>query len=243
MRLDKLLGNMGVGTRKEVKLLVRWGRVLVNGERAWNSSEYVDTDKDEVMVDGEIITYKAQVYLMMNKPQGYVSATEDSRDHTVIELVPEQFCHYELFPVGRLDKDTEGLLILTNDGKLAHDVLTPKKHVPKIYRATIEGIATQKIVEAFKMGVALDDGYKTMPAALTILSVNEENQTSEIELMIHEGKFHQVKRMFESVEMKVVYLKRVRMGKLELDPTLELGKLRELTEDEIEQMKWTGKEE
>lgn len=236
LRLDKMLSNMGVGSRKEVKLLIRWGRVTVDGERASSGWDYVDTDKNEVAVDGEIFNFKPKVYLMLNKPQGYVSATEDYKENTVLELVPEEYAHYELFPVGRLDKDTVGLLVLTNDGKLAHEVLSPKKHVPKTYFAKIDGVADETIVDAFKKGVTLDDGYKTLPAELTILSSDASEGTSEIELTIHEGKFHQVKRMFESVSMTVTFLKRIRMGNLDLDESLELGEIRELTDEEVSKM-------
>lgn len=233
LRLDKMLSNMGVGSRKEVKLLIRWGRVTIDGERAGSGWDYVDTDKNEVAVDGEILNFKPMIYLMLNKPQGYVSATEDYKENTVLELVPEEYAHYELFPMGRLDKDTVGLLVLSNDGKLAHEVLSPKKHVPKTYYAQIAGVADETTAKAFKEGVVLDDGYKTLPAELKVLSTDVDAGTSEIELVIHEGKFHQVKRMFESVGMTVTFLKRTRMGKLNLDESLELGEIRELTEAEV----------
>ncbi len=168
---------------------------------------------------------------MMNKPEGYLSATEDGRGETVVDLIGPDYNFFELFPVGRLDKDTEGLLVLTNDGKAAHDLLSPKKHVPKTYYADILGKVTEADGERFKQGVMLDD-YKTMPADLVILESNEE--TSKILLTIYEGKFHQVKRMFEIVGKKVTYLKRVQMGQLKLDETLPLGSYRELTDKELE---------
>ena len=167
---------------------------------------------------------------MLNKPDGYISATFDKRDPIVLDLIDKEALIFEPFPVGRLDKDTEGLLVLTNDGQLAHRVLSPKKHVPKTYYAKVEGVVTEEDVKAFADGVILDDGYETMPAELEILKSDE---ISEIELTIHEGKFHQVKRMFESVGKKVVYLKRLSMGKLKLDEGLALGKYRELTEEEV----------
>ncbi len=230
MRLDKYLGNMGCGTRKELKIVIRKGKATVNGEIVKDPGTHVDPDKDQVEFMGRNIGYKPLVYLMLNKPDGVVSAREDHRDTTVLELI-EGYDHYEIFPVGRLDKDTEGLLILTNDGKIAHSLLSPKKHIPKVYYAVIDGKVTEADVKAFKKGVTLDDDYQTMPADLTILKSDYE---SEIELTIMEGKFHQVKRMFESVGKTVMYLKRIQMGGLKLDEGLELGESRELTAEEFE---------
>jgi len=230
MRLDKYLGNMGCGTRKELKMVIRKGKALVNGEIEKDPGHHVDPDKDQVEFMGQIIGYKPLVYLMLHKPEGFISATEDYKSETVLDLI-DGYEHYELFPVGRLDRDTEGLLILTNDGKLTHALLSPKKHVPKIYYARIDGKVTDADIEAFKNGVHLEDGYFTMPAELTILSSDDE---SEIELSIMEGKFHQVKRMFESVGKSVMYLKRIQMGGLTLDEDLEKGEYRELTDEELE---------
>ena len=167
---------------------------------------------------------------MLNKPDGYISATFDKYDPIVLDLIDQSYLVFEPFPVGRLDKDTEGLLVLTNDGQLAHRVLSPKKHVPKTYYAKIQGKVTEEDILAFEKGVILDDGYETMPSQLKIL---KSDDMSEIELTIHEGKFHQVKRMFESVGKEVVYLKRLSMGKLKLDESLGLGEYRELTEEEV----------
>ncbi|MGB3260595.1 pseudouridine synthase [Paenisporosarcina sp.] len=231
MRLDKLLSNMGYGSRKEVKLLLKSKAVEVNGTVAKDVSMHVDTEKDAIVVYGEEVIYTEFIYLMMNKPPGVISATEDKKDETVIDLLDPVAQHFKPFPVGRLDKDTEGLLILTNDGHLSHQLLSPKKHVPKLYFAIIDGRVTEEDVKKFKEGVTLDDGYFTKPGDLTILSSGE---VSEIELTIMEGKFHQVKRMFESVGKKVTYLKRMRMGSLQLDETLELGEYRPLTEAELE---------
>ena len=230
MRLDKLLSNMGYGSRKEVKILLKSKAVEVNGLVAKDVSMHVDTDADEILVVGEKVVYTEFIYLMMNKPPGVISATEDKHDKTVIDLLDPLSQHFKPFPVGRLDKDTEGLLILTNDGHLTHQLLSPKKHVPKLYFAVIEGRVTEDDVMKFKEGVTLDDGYFTKPGELTILSSGD---VSEIELSIMEGKFHQVKRMFESIGKKVTYLKRIRMGSLLLDETLELGEYRHLTEDEL----------
>ncbi|CDF59469.1 pseudouridine synthase [Thermobrachium celere] len=230
-RLDKVLANMGYGTRKEVKALCKKGLVLVNGDIVKDSSVHVDPENDTIEVDGEVLKYKKYIYVMLNKPQGVISATEDDFDETVVDILPDEFKIFKPSPVGRLDKDTEGLLILTNDGELNHLLLSPRRHVPKKYYAKVKGVVTQEDVEKFKEGVVLDDGYKTMPAELTILKSDE---ISEIELVIYEGKYHQVKRMFEAVGKKVVYLKRIEMGPLKLDDSLELGECRELTDDEVQ---------
>ncbi|MEX3747682.1 MULTISPECIES: pseudouridine synthase [Lysinibacillus] len=230
MRLDKLLANMGYGSRKEVKQLLKQKAVTVDGAYVKDAALHVDPEKQDVSVFGERVMYTEFVYIMMNKPPGVISATEDLRDETVIDLLDPLFQHFEPFPVGRLDKDTEGLLLLTNDGILAHNLLSPKKHVPKVYYAQIEGIVTDEDCEKFAQGVELDDGYVTKPGELIIL---KSAQQSEIELMIQEGKFHQVKRMFEAVGKRVTYLKRLSMGNLKLDDNLELGEYRELTAEEL----------
>ena len=233
MRLDKLLSNMGYGTRKEVKKLMKKGAVRVNAEPVKDAAFHVDPVKDEVTILGERVVYKEFMYLMMNKPQEVLSATEDKRDQTVIDLLDEEYNIFEMFPVGRLDKDTEGFLLLTNDGKLAHNLLSPKKGVPKTYYAHIEGIVTEEDTKRFSEGVILDDGYETKPGQLRIL---KSADISEIELTITEGKYHQVKRMFEAVGKQVVYLKRLSMGPLSLDESLALGSYRELTEEELQQL-------
>ena len=230
MRVDKLLSNVGVASRAELKKYCKQGLISVNGKVINNPGVQVDSENDEVMFNGEKIVYREFVYIMLNKPDGYISATFDKYDPIVLDLIDKSYLVFEPFPVGRLDKDTEGLLVLTNDGQLAHRVLSPKKHVPKTYYAKIQGKVTQEDILAFEKGVVLDDGYETMPSQLKILKSDE---MSEIELTIHEGKFHQVKRMFESVGKKVVYLKRLSMGKLKLDESLELGAYRELTEEEV----------
>lgn len=234
MRLDKVLCHMGVASRRELKDLIRMGAVKVDGERARSGSEQVDVDTQEITFRNTPVVYKEFVYLMLNKPAGYLSATEDGKGATVIDLIGEDYNFFELFPVGRLDKDTEGLLVLTNDGKAAHDLLSPKKHVPKTYYADIAGKVTEADGQRFKEGVLLED-YKTMPADLEILETTED--TSKILLTIYEGKFHQVKRMFEIVGKKVTYLKRVQMGQLKLDESLPLGSYRELTDTELELLK------
>ncbi|MCM4102327.1 rRNA pseudouridine synthase [Clostridioides difficile] len=229
-RIDKILSNLGYGSRSEIKKYCKQGSVVVNGSEVSNPGTQVDTENDEILFNGEEVIYREYIYLMMNKPDGYISATTDKYDPTVLDLIDLSYLAFEPFPVGRLDKDTEGLLVLTNDGKLSHRVLSPKKHVPKTYYAKIDGVVTEEDVEAFLEGVVFDDGYKTMPSQLNILKSDDE---SEIELTIHEGKFHQVKRMFESVGKKVVYLKRLSMGNLKLDESLELGEYRELTDEEV----------
>ncbi|WP_332957962.1 pseudouridine synthase [Clostridioides difficile] len=229
-RIDKILSNLGYGSRSEIKKYCKQGSIVVNGSEVSNPGTQVDTENDEILFNGEEVIYREYIYLMVNKPDGYISATTDKYDPTVLDLIDLSYLAFEPFPVGRLDKDTEGLLVLTNDGKLSHRVLSPKKHVPKTYYAKIDGVVTEEDVEAFLEGVVLDDGYKTMPSQLNILKSDDE---SEIELTIHEGKFHQVKRMFESVGKKVVYLKRLSMGNLKLDESLELGEYRELTDEEV----------
>ena len=230
MRVDKLLSNVGVASRAELKKYCKQGLISVNGKVINNPGVQVDSESDDIRFNGEKIVYREFVYIMLNKPDGYISATFDKYDPIVLDLIDQSYLVFEPFPVGRLDKDTEGLLVLTNDGQLAHRVLSPKKHVPKTYYAKIQGKVTEEDILAFEKGVILDDGYETMPSQLKIL---KSDDMSEIELTIHEGKFHQVKRMFESVGKKVVYLKRLSMGKLKLDESLELGEYRELTEEEV----------
>lgn len=232
IRLDKLLSNMGKGSRSEVKDALRFGQIKVNGVTVRTGKDKVDPAVDEVTYKGETVIYRKFVYLIMNKPQGVISATEDNHHKTVIDLIDDTYSHYDLFPVGRLDIDTEGLLIITNDGELTHNLLAPKKHVPKTYFAIVAGKVDEGDIEAFKKGIVLDDGYICKPSELTILSVQDGK--SEVQLTIHEGKFHQVKRMFESAGKRVVYLKRTKMNLLELDPGLALSQYRELTAEEFD---------
>jgi 16S rRNA pseudouridine516 synthase len=230
MRLDKLLSTIGYGSRKEVKGLLKTGAVKVDGTAVKDAKVHVNPDEQEITVHGEAVFYREFVYFMLHKPQGVISATEDSLHETVVDLLEIDDAVYDPFPVGRLDKDTEGLLLLTNDGQLAHQLLSPKKHVPKTYFAKINALVTEEDAEAFRQGVTLDDGYVTKSAELKILKSGVE---SEIELTIVEGKFHQVKRMFEARGKKVTYLKRLSMGALLLDESLGLGEYRELTEEEL----------
>lgn len=234
MRIDKLLANMGYGTRKEVKTLLKGGNVRINGHPEKSAKTHVNPEEDQVTVMGEEVEYKKYIYLMMNKPGDLISATEDAHDMTVIDILQPEDQVFDPFPVGRLDKDTEGLLLITNDGQLNHRLTSPNKGVGKTYFAEIAGKVTDEDVKEFTSGVTLDDGYKTKPGELIIL---KSDDVSEIELTISEGKFHQVKRMFEAVGKTVTYLKRIRIGTLELDEDLELGEYRELTDDEIGYLK------
>ncbi|MDR6716063.1 pseudouridine synthase [Paenibacillus sp. 2003] len=235
LRLDKILSHMGVGTRSELKKMVKQGRIHVDGKAVKDSGVQVNPEVNVIEADGERIVYREMIYLMLHKPPGVVSATEDNRDKTVLDLLRKEDRVFNPFPVGRLDKDTEGLLILTNDGPLAHDLLSPRKHVPKTYEARVLGNVEDADVQRFKAGIQLDDGYETLPAELTILGreETEEGMISSISLIIHEGKFHQVKRMFQAVGKRVIYLKRVAMGELELASDLAIGSYRELTADEL----------
>ncbi|SKA91762.1 16S rRNA pseudouridine516 synthase [Caloramator quimbayensis] len=233
-RLDKILSNMGFGTRKEVKSLTKSGEVSVNGQIVKDSSQHVDPKKDIIEVCGEKLIYRKFIYLMMNKPSGVISATEDYYEKTVVDLLDDEYIIFNPAPVGRLDKDTEGLLLLTNDGELNHMLLSPKRHVPKKYFARIDGRVTLEDVKKFKKGVILDDGYETLPSELKII---ESNEISEVEIIIYEGKYHQIKRMFEAVGKKVIYLKRLEMGPLKLDNNLKNGEYRELTEEEVKMLK------
>ncbi|ANE40266.1 rRNA pseudouridine synthase [Listeria monocytogenes] len=227
MRLDKLLSHTGFGSRKEVKPLLKSGAVVVNGTIQKDSKTQVNPDKDQITVHGTPVVYQEFVYFMLHKPQNVVSATEDNVSETVIDLLAQEDTLTDPFPVGRLDKDTEGLLIITNDGTLAHNLLSPKKHIDKTYYAKIDGDVTAENVEAFAAGIELDDGYTCKPARLEIITPNE------IKVTIQEGKFHQVKRMFAARGKSVSYLKRISMGNLQLDESLALGEYRPLTEAEL----------
>ena len=232
MRLDKYLAEMGVGTRQEVKKQIRQGKAAVNGIVVKAADTKIDETCDEVTISGRNISYVSYEYYMLNKPAGVVSATEDRRDTTVIDLIKEKK-RKDLFPVGRLDKDTEGLLLITNDGELAHRLLSPKKHVDKVYYAKVQGKVDESDVKAFADGVDIGDDTPAKSADLRILKSGEE---SEIELTITEGRFHQVKRMFHAVGKEVIYLKRLSMGSLVLDKTLTKGEYRSLTEEEIKKL-------
>jgi 16S rRNA pseudouridine516 synthase len=213
---------------------MKYGLITVDGAVALDPGMHVDPDSAIIEVEGVRLNYRKFIYIMMNKPAGVISATTDNRQKTVLEILPDEYRCFDLFPAGRLDIDTEGLLLLTNDGQLAHDILSPRKHVPKRYYALIDGLVGDREVKLFKEGVILDDGYKTLPAELTVI---RQGMRSEIELVLHEGKFHQVKRMFEAAGSRVTYLKRIAMGGLMLDEGLGLGQCRELLPEEVELLK------
>jgi 16S rRNA pseudouridine516 synthase len=229
LRLDKYLADMGIGTRSEVKGYIRKGRVKVNKEVA-KAADLKITAEDYVTFDEQVISYVKTEYYMLNKPGGVVSATRDKFASTVVDLI-EEGKRKDLFPVGRLDKDTEGLLLITNDGDLAHRLLSPKKHVSKCYYAKVTGRVDAEDIKRFQDGMILDEDLTTLPAELKLIKTEAEE--SEVLVTIFEGKFHQIKRMFEAVEKEVLYLKRLSMGELTLDESLEPGEYRELTEAEI----------
>lgn len=233
MRLDKFLVEMKKGSRSEVKKLIKSGRVTVDGRTVREPEQKFDPERAQISLDGQTVSYASFEYFMLNKPQGVVSATEDRRFQTVVDLIGDAR-RKDLFPAGRLDIDTEGLLLITNDGQLAHQLLSPKKHVDKVYFARVEGILPSDVKEQFAKGLTLDGEVKTLPAQLELL---KEGPVSEVRLTIHEGKFHQVKRMFEAVGCRVIYLKRLSMGSLVLDETLAPGEYRRLTDDELRALK------
>jgi 16S rRNA pseudouridine516 synthase len=234
-RLDKILANMGYGTRKEVKELVKAGEVEIDGKAVKDSATQVNPETSSIKVSGEIIDYRKYIYIIMNKPEGVVSATVDNRDETVIDLLEPEYQVFEPFPVGRLDKDTVGLLIITNDGELNHRLTSPKWHVDKVYYAEIDQPVDESDVKAFEKGVVLEDDYKCLPAKLEIEESTSDG--SKVMVTIHEGKYHQVKRMFESVNKKVIYLKRVSFGPIALDENLDEGSYRELSNAELNLLK------
>ena len=227
-RLDKFLTQIPVGTRSQVKDMIKKGRVCVNGVHASKPELKVDPENDSITLDGKRLFYSQYAYYMLNKPAGVITATMDKKKETVLDLLDDK--RKDLFPVGRLDIDTEGLLLITNDGALAHNLLSPAKHVAKTYYAKIDGMVTDEDVNLFEKGVDIGEEKLTKPAKLTIL---KSKPISEIELTITEGKFHQVKRMFEAVGKRVTYLKRISMGPLVLSDDLKAGEYRKLTIEEI----------
>lgn len=232
MRIDKYLANMNVGSRKEVHLLIKKGIVAVNGVTIKTPKQQVK-ESYQVTVNGDTVAYQKYHYFLLNKPKGVLSATEDRSQPTVISLLAPQDRYQGIVPVGRLDKDTTGLLLLTNDGQLNHELLAPGKHVDKVYRAEIAGVANDATVKTFASGMTLGDGTKLQPAELKILSQDEEHNRSTTEIKIREGKYHQIKRMFGAVGMKVVELERISMGKLTLPANLKRGEYLELKLEDI----------
>ncbi|MDX5116382.1 pseudouridine synthase [Lactobacillus paragasseri] len=232
MRIDKYLANMNVGSRKEVHSLIKKKVVTVNGELVTTPKQQVKED-DLVVVDGNEIAYQQYHYFLLNKPKGVISATEDRSQQTVISLLKTKDRYQGIAPVGRLDKDTTGLLLLTNDGALAHELLAPNKHVTKVYRAKISSVASEETIKTFASGITLGDGTKLKPAKLEILAQDKVHDLSQIEIQIQEGKYHQIKRMFGAVGMKVLELDRISMGKLSLPTDLKRGQYQEITRDKI----------
>ena len=235
MRLDKYLSDMGAGTRSELKKEIRRSGVSVDGALVTDPGFSV-SQSSHIIFRGSVIAYEEFVYYMLNKPAGIISASEDDRESTVVDLIPEPK-RRDLFPVGRLDRDTEGLLIITNDGALSHRLLSPKHHVDKVYYARVSGILTDSDIGLFRDGLVLTDGLECLPADLKILSVSDDDYTSEAEVTIREGKFHQIKRMFSSIGAEVLYLRRLSMGSVGLDPGLAPGESRRLTPEEIASLK------
>lgn len=234
MRLDRVLVHVGYGSRKDVQKLIKSKKVMVAGKIVTKSELNVQPEEDEICVLGKPINYQEYYYYILNKPAGYLSATEDPRDQTVIDLLETIDRNKELFPVGRLDKDTEGLLILTNDGQFAHDMLSPKKHVDKTYYAKVKGQMVPEDIETFAKGMTLQDGTVYQPGQLEILS---SDTVSEIYVTIREGKFHQVKKMVQFVGKEVTYLQRIQMGDFKLPEDLALGQYRLMTAEELNLLK------
>ena len=251
MRLDKFLANSGIGTRKEVKDILKNRKISVNDVFVKDGKIQIDEKKDIVKYENKIVNYKPFVYIMMNKPAGVISATEDNHHKTVIDLLNDEYRTYDIFPVGRLDIDTEGLLLLTNDGVLSHNLLSPKKHVNKKYYVKIANPLSEDDIKMLENGIKLEENFVTKKAKVEIIcngsekesknSDFDENKNNKNEnlvyIIISEGKFHQVKRMFKAVNNEVLYLKRVKMGSLSLDEKLKLGEYRELTEEELNNLK------
>ena len=238
IRLDRFLSEMGKGSRREIREMIQKGRIRVNGIAENQVDRKIDPETDLVEADGKRVFYAETEYFMLNKPPGVLSATEDSRYPTVIQLI-KSAVRKDRFPVGRLDLDTEGLLLITNDGSLAHRLLSPKKHVDKVYLAHVKGRLPEDAGKRMEEGILMEDGWKTLPAVLTVLGQlpekekDAEGPVTEVRLTIQEGKFHQVKRMFEALGCRVIYLKRLSMGPLTLDEELKPGEYRRLTEEEI----------
>ncbi len=240
IRLDKYLSDMSVGTRSQIKALAKSGRICVNQQVEKDTGLKINSEKDEVMVDGRIIGYQTYEYYMLNKPAGVVTAVTDNNDRTVMDLMTD-VTRKDLFPVGRLDKDTVGLLLITNDGNLAHELLSPKKHVDKTYYVQLDGKLEPDMCDEIRQGVFIEKDRKSKPATLEVLDNTDEN--TAVHLTIHEGRFHQVKKMFKAVGRTVIYLKRIQFGSLILDNELKEGEYRALTAQEIDSLyQWKQKE-
>jgi pseudouridylate synthase len=235
MRLDKFLVESGLGSRSQVKQLLKKGQVWVNGTVVTSAKTQIDERSDQIVVDGQTLVYEKFVYYLLNKPKGVISATEDDRHKTVLDLLDDTARQKEVFPVGRLDVDTHGFLLLTNNGQLSHAMLSPKRHVAKVYQAQVAGLIDQADVERFAQGIELKD-FTCQPAQLEILERDEGAKTSLVRITLSEGKFHQVKRMVLACGKEVTGLQRLSMGPLQLDPNLELGQWRRLTKEEMQSL-------
>jgi len=229
LRLDKYLKDQGIASRSEVKELIKKGLVSVNDVIIKDPGTHVNTEEDMINIKGVQVDYRQFVYYMLNKPKGVITATEDKTLKTVLDLFPEEIRRREVFPVGRLDKDTEGLLIITNNGTFAHNLLSPKKGVKKLYEALLDSFPGERAIKEFEKGIFIGDNYTALPAQLQYISTNPVIARVEI----YEGKFHQVKRMFKAVGTSVIELKRLRIGDVWLDEALMPGEFRELTPEEI----------
>lgn len=229
MRIDKFVSEQAGVSRSDAKTMIKRSQITVNGAPVKSADAKIDPDKDKVTVCGKEIAYRKFMYIMLNKPDGVVCATRDGLSETVLELLPENFRRKGLFPAGRLDKDTEGFVFITDDGALAHKMLSPKSHVEKEYIVTLDLPAEERYINAFASGMTIDGGEECLPARLALTE-----DPHVVRLVLHEGKFHQVKRMMTAVGNKVVHLKRVRMGGIELDPKLQSGECREMTAEELE---------
>lgn len=234
MRIDKFLANQDIGSRSQVKQYIKKGMISVNGIVCKSPEQKIDENADQISYNGKVIGYQKHHYYMLNKPSGCVSATNDNLHTTVLDLLKASIPVKNLFPVGRLDIDTEGLLLITDDGELSHNLLSPSKHVAKTYFARIDGLVTEEHIQAFKDGLDIGDDKPTKPGTLIIKKTDPDAQTSEILLTITEGRYHQVKRSFEALSMKVTYLKRLSMGSLTLDEALAPGEFRKLTDSELQ---------
>lgn len=233
LRLDRMLSGQGIGTRREIKEMLANGAVTVDGKNVTSSAIKIDTAKNEVCVDGVPVLYREHVYIMMNKPSGVVSATEDPHKQTVIDILPRSLRRPGLFPAGRLDRDTEGFMLLTDDGTFAHNILSPKKHVEKEYVAIIDSPLSPEQIQSFENGLVIDGDQTCLPARLEVLENGTSGGGMRVMVSIHEGKYHQIKRMFEALGHEVLYLKRMSMGGLHLDPRLAPGEARKLSDDEV----------
>lgn len=236
IRLDKYLADMKFGTRSSVKELIKGKQITVNDIIITKPETKIDIERDIISVSGNVIGYSRYEYYMLNKPSGVVSATTDNHDKTVVELITDS-SRKDLFPVGRLDKDTEGLLLITNDGELSHHLLSPKKHVDKTYIAEVAGVISRQHVDMFKSGLKVDNEFTAKPAELNVLDYDKSTDISKVKITIYEGKFHQIKRMFEAIGSRVLYLKRISIGSLILDESLNPGEYRKLSSDEINNLK------